>query len=194
MTFGRGLRELLLIEPKELFRRYFINTVFDSTFVVMGILAATALVPEANPEVAIEALFAACLAIAVSTGVSVHEAESIEDEIRINQLERALLSPLRDTEVGKRMRASRFALAAVNFSAPLVVGALTGTPLLLHQAGVIPDFAAAALASSVISLGIIFSAGYYLGTLTRRPWLRAVRMSAFALLTFLILILLDRLL
>jgi len=39
----------LAIEPEELFRRYFINTVFDSTFVVMGILAATALVPEANP-------------------------------------------------------------------------------------------------------------------------------------------------
>ena len=123
-----------------------------------------------------------------------HEAESIEGEIRMDRLERALLSPDRDTEIGKRMRASRFSITAVNFSAPLVVAALTGTPLLLHRARMIPDFAAAALASSVISLGIIFAAGYYLGSLTRRPWLRAVRMLGIALLFFVVLTLLDRLL
>jgi len=112
----------------------------------------------------------------------------------MDRLERALLSPDRDTEIGKRMRASRFSITAVNFSAPLVVAALTGTPLLLHRARMIPDFAAAALASSVISLGIIFAAGYYLGSLTRRPWLRAVRMLGIALLFFVVLTLLDRLL
>jgi len=189
------LRKLALppgFDLREVFRRYFINTVFDSTFVVLGILAATALVPEANPEVAIEALFAACLAIGISSGVSVYEAESIESEIRMDRLERALLSPLKDTDVGRRARGSRLVIALVNFSAPLVVAGTMGTPLILHQAGLIPSIATAALVSSALGVGIIFAAGYYLGTLTRRPWLRAVRMVLIALVTFIVLVLLER--
>src|SRR3990172_753217 len=193
MTFRRGLRDLLAIKPEELFRRYFVNTVFDSTFVVMGILAATALVPEANPEVAIGALFAACLAIGVSTGVSVYEAESIEGDIHIRRIERAMLSSLEHTEFRRQARATRSATAAVNFLAPLVVAAITGMPLLLHQAGLIPSFSVAALASGGLALGIIFAAGYYIASLTRRPWLRAVRMSVIALLTFVVLIIIERL-
>ena len=195
MGLRATVRQILKVDPKELFRRYFINTLFDSTFVVLGILAAAAFVPEGNAEVALGTLFAACLAIGISTGVSVYEAEKTEGEIRIRRMERAMLRTLQETDLGRQMRASTYATAIVNFCAPLVVAALTGTPIFLHQEGVIPDFGTAALSSTIIAVGIIFLAGYHLGSLSgRRPWAKAFRMSTVALLTFTVLVVLERVL
>lgn len=188
------LRQALAAKPHELFRRYFINTLFDSTFVVLGILAAAAFVPDPNPEIAVGAIFAACLAIGISTAVSVYEAEHIEAEIEMRRLERAMLSSMQDTEIERRTRASAYAVAGVNFMAPVFVAIIMGTPLLLYEAEIIGDFRLAAMLSSVLGISIIFAAGYYLGALGRtRPWLRAVRMSVIALLAFGALVLFEQL-
>jgi len=185
----------MTIELSELFRRYFINTLFDSTFVVLGILAASAFVPNANPEIAVGTIFAACLAIGISSAVSIYEAEHIESEIEMRKVERAMLSSMEDTELERRTQASAFAVAAVNFLAPVLVAIVMGTPLLLYEVEVIRDFRTAAIVSSVLGISIIFAAGYYLGALGRkRPWLRAVRMSVIALLAFGALILFEQLL
>src|SRR4030067_245592 len=79
-----------------------------------------------------------------------------------------MLRTLQETDLGRQMRASTYATAIVNFCAPLVVAALTGTPIFLHQEGVIPDFGTAALSSTIIAVGIIFLAGYHLGSLGGR--------------------------
>lgn len=180
-------------DSSEIFRRYFINTLFDSTFVVLGILAASAFIPEGNPRVALGAIFAACLAIGISTGVSVYEAEHTETEIRLSRLERAMLAPLSDTEIGRGMVARRMLTSLVNFSAPLLVAGITSTPILLFDIGVIPSFGTAALLSSGLGLAIVFAAGFYLGRLTpRSPWLKAIRMTLVALLTFAVLVALER--
>lgn len=190
---SRPLRSLLPKDLSELFRRYFVNTLFDSTFVVLGILAAAVFSGELAVGATLDVIVAACLAIGISTGVSVYEAEHTEGEIRMDRLERALLSPLKGTEVDRRVRASRYATAFVNFLAPLVVATVTGTPLFLYDIGLIREFYVAAWASSILGVGIIFAAGYYLGTLSgRRPWVKGFRMSVVEVLTFLALILLER--
>jgi len=195
MRLRELLRQAMTIELSELFRRYFINTLFDSTFVVLGILAASAFVPNANPEIAVGTIFAACLAIGISSAVSIYEAEHIESEIEMRKVERAMLSSMEDTELERRTQASAFAVAAVNFLAPVLVAIVMGTPLLLYEVEVIRDFRTAAIVSSVLGISIIFAAGYYLGALGRkRPWLRAVRMSVIALLAFGALILFEQLL
>jgi len=111
-------QRMFVSDPTQLFRRYFINTLFDSTFVVLGILAATALSAEADVDLALGALFAASLAMGISTGVSVYEAEHTEGELRMRRLERAMLSPLKDTDVGREIRFARYAVSLVNFLAP----------------------------------------------------------------------------
>ena len=194
MSLTDFLRRVLPVEPQELLRRYFINTLFDSTFVVLGILAASAFIPDANPEIAVGTVFAACLAIGISTAVSVYEAEHVETEIEMRKVERAMLSSMEDTEIERKARVSAYAVATVNFFAPVFVAIVMGTPLLLFDAGVIGDFGAAATLSSILGIGIIFGAGYYLGTLGRgRPWLRATRMSVIALLAFGALIMFEQL-
>ncbi|HKZ24016.1 MAG TPA: hypothetical protein VJ224_06395 [Thermoplasmata archaeon] len=173
------------LDPAELFRRYFVNTLFDSTFVVLGILAAATAEPTPDPEFAISAIVAASLAIGISTGVSVYEAEHTEGEIRLRRLERAMLSPMRDTQIARRLRSARFAVSGVNFLAPIFVALVTTIPILMYQARILPDFIIASALSSALALSIILGAGYYLGKLTgRRPWRKAIRMTVVAVLTF----------
>ncbi|OGS45813.1 MAG: hypothetical protein A3K66_01630 [Euryarchaeota archaeon RBG_16_67_27] len=168
-----------------LFRRYFVNTIFDSTFVVLGILAATSAEAEPSVDFALGALFAACLAIGVSTGVSVYEAEHVEDEIRLRRIERAMLKSLADTGIPRSFRMSRYATSLVNFLAPLVVALVTSLPLLMFQARLLPDFSVAAGASGGLGILIISVSGYYLGKLSgKRPWRKAGRMTIVAFLTF----------
>jgi len=190
----QNVRRLFVDDPSELFRRYFVNTVFDSTFVVLGILAAAAFVPEANVEVALGTIFAACLAIGISTGVSVYEAEHTEAEIRLRRIERAMLTSLaKNTDEARRIRRSGYAKALVNFLAPLVIALVTGLPILLFEAGVLTEFIAAAAVSAVLGMGIIFGTGFYLGVLSgRKPLIRALRMTGVAILTFALLVVLQR--
>lgn len=184
-----------LAEIPELFRRYFVNTLFDSTFVVLGILAATTAEASPNVDFVLGAIFSASLAIGVSSGVSVYEAEHTEGGIRLRRLERALLSPLDDTRISRDLRASRIAMAGVNFLAPIVVASITSFPLVLFHFGLLPSFFVAAGTSGVAGLSIIFVAGYSLGKLTHRsPWFKALRMSVVALLTFGGLLLLENVL
>ena len=91
------------VEPSELFRRYFVNTLFDSTFVGLGILSAQAFLPEPDADLALSSLFAACLAIGISTGLSVCEAEHAEVAIRLRRLERHMLASMEGTEVARRL-------------------------------------------------------------------------------------------
>lgn len=64
-----------------------------------GILAATTAEPDLTVDFALGTMFAACLAIGISTGVSVYEAEYTEGEIRLRRLERAMLSRLEDSGI-----------------------------------------------------------------------------------------------
>lgn len=195
MGFSAFVKKVMPIEPQELLRRYFINTLFDSTFVVLGVLAASAFITDADPNIALGTLFAACLAIGISSAVSIFEAEHVEIEIKMQKIEKATLSSIEGTEFEREARISAYAVATANFFAPVFVATIMGTPLLLYEAGFINEFSVAATLSSILGIGLIFCAGYYLGTLGRgRPWLRAVRMSVIAVLAFGALVLFERLL
>lgn len=188
-----GIVKVLLSDPTELFRRYFVNTIFDSTFVVLGILAAVSAEPDPDVDFAIGTLFAASLAIGISTGVSVYEAERAEGQIRLRRLERAMLAQLGETQISREMRAAGLAVSVVNFLVPLVVAFVTVIPLFLFQAGILADFLTAAALAGALGLGIIFGSGYLLGRIAgRKPWRKAIRMALVGILTFAILLILER--
>ena len=191
---GRGVRTRK-VDPSELFRRYFVNTLFDSTFVCLCVLSAQAFRPEPDADLALSSLFAACLAIGISTGVSVYEAEHAEVAIRLRHLERHMLSSMKDTEIARRLHVTRYATTLVNLAAPLLVFAVIGAPIGAYRLGLVTDFGAAAVASGALGIAIIFATGYYLGGLTGgRPWAKAARMAVVACLTFVLLVLLGRVL
>ncbi|MFQ5553708.1 MAG: hypothetical protein ACE5EW_08370 [Thermoplasmata archaeon] len=166
------------------FRRYFVNTVFDSTFVAMGIVVGVALVPGTNIGTVVGTMFAATLALGISTGTSVYEAEKVEAEIRLRELERAMLTTLDGTEADRALDISRYFVVAVNVVAPLAVFAATAAPFYLSSSleiGGIP----AAFFSVAIAVAVLFVVGTYLGRLTGRPGLlRGLRMALIGVVTF----------
>lgn len=189
LGLGPWRRFRLAYDLSELFRRYFINTIFDSTFVVLGIVSATAVVATPNVELTLGALAAACLAIGVSTGVSVYEAETLEAELRIERIERAMLAKMQDTDVHRDLRLYRTLVSLVNFVSPLVVLLITSLPFILHVLTGTPTPQQAAVMSIALAISLVFGAGLALGKVLGRNALRqALRMTIVALLTFFVLL------
>ncbi|MFQ6012734.1 MAG: hypothetical protein ACE5LS_03710 [Thermoplasmata archaeon] len=166
------------------FRRYFINTVFDSTFVSMGIVVAAALVPGGSVGTVVGTMFAASLALGISTGTSVYEAEKVEAEIRLRELERAMLTKLSGTDATRALDVSRYFVVGVNVVAPLAVFLLTAAPFLLASSLTIAGVPTAFF-SVAVAMAVLFVVGTYLGRLAGRPaWLKGLRMAMIGVVTF----------
>ena len=192
MASGRFRAFRQAYEPSELFRRYFINTLFDSTFVVLGLVSATALVGTFDAHVLLVTLVAACLSIGISTATSVYEAERLEAEIRIAKIERAMLTDLKDTDVSHSLRTFRMLVSLVNFGAPLLVLAVTTLPILLNTTLGVPAKAFAAELSVVLAIALVFITGFALGRVAKvSPLRQGLRMTIAALATFLLLVALE---
>lgn len=182
----------LAYDISELFRRYFINTLFDSTFVVLGIVSATVVVADTPIEVTLGALAAACIAIGISTGVSVYEAERLEAEIRMARIERAMLAELKGTDVHRSLRIYRVFVSLVNFAAPLAVLLVTSLPYLVHLAFGVPSLTLASQISILLAVLIVFGSGFALGKIAgAHPVRQGLRMTIAALATFILLVLLQ---
>ncbi len=194
MATGALRRFRLAYDLSELFRRYFINTLFDSTFVVLGIVSATVVVPDprVGVQVVLGALAAACIAIGISTGVSVYEAERLEAEIRIAKIERAMLTDLGQTDLHRSLQLYRTLVSLVNFAAPLLVFGVTSLPLFLNLLFRSPDLRVAAEISVGLAVILVFGAGFALGRIAgANPLRQGLRMTIAALATFLLLVLLQ---
>jgi len=189
-----GLREMLRREDVgPIIRRFFINTLFDSTFMLLGIVVGAAFATYASLGVVITTMVASSLALGISTGVSVYEAESLERERKISELERALFRDLSGTTIEKAARSITMLAALINFLTPLFSCALTISPFVLVALQVL-EINSASWLSVVLALSILFCAGVFLGRLGKKnPWMKGLRMVCFGLLAFIIGFLLNSL-
>jgi len=174
-------------------RRFFINTLFDSTFMLLGIIVGAAFAADASLGVILVTMVTSSLALGISTGVSVYEAESLEHERKISELERALFRELTGTKIEKSSKSIIMLAVLINFLTPLFSCAVTISPFVLTALKII-EIDIASWFSVVLALSILFSAGVYMGKLGKRnPWIRGLRMASFGLLAFIIGFLLDTL-
>jgi len=163
-------------------RRFFVNTVFDSTFVALGVIIGSAFSAEPRLSVVITTILTSSLALGISTGVSVHEAESMEQSRRIERMERALLISLDDTEIRKLSSISLAIISITNFVAPIVVCAITILPFLLFPES---QLRTASWIAVALAIGILFSTGAIMGRMGKRnPWARGIRMAIAGLAAF----------
>jgi predicted membrane protein (TIGR00267 family) len=190
----RGLREKLRREDVgPIIRRLFINTLFDSTFMLLGIVVGVAFAAEASLGVVLVTMVTSSLALGISTGVSVYEAESLERERKITKLESALFMDLKGTKIEKSARSIVILTSLINFSTPLVSCAVAITPFLLTALNLL-EIHVASWVSAVIVLCTLFCAGIYLGKLGKKnPWIKGLRMVFFGLIAFTIGYLLNSL-
>jgi len=187
-----NLRETLRREDVgPVIRRFFINTLFDSTFMLLGIVVGAAFAADASFGVVIVTMVTSSLALGISTGVSVYEAESLERERKISELERALFRDLSGTTIEKAARSITILAALINFLTPLFSCAVTISPFILVALQVL-ETNLASWFSVVLALSVLFGAGVFLGRLGKKnPWMKGLRMVGFGLIAFIIGLLLD---
>jgi predicted membrane protein (TIGR00267 family) len=176
-------------------RRFFINTLFDSTFMLLGIIVGSAFAgAAAGLNVIIITMLTTSLALGISTGVSVYEAESIEQERKIADLEKALFTDLDDTSIQKTAKYTILIATLINFATPLFSCAVTITPFILVAMGIL-SLNIAGWISVVLALSTLFGAGVYMGRIGKtNPYKKGLRMVAFGVLAFAIGFLLNLLL
>jgi predicted membrane protein (TIGR00267 family) len=190
-----GLRETLKLENVgPVIRRFFINTLFDSTFMLLGIVVGSAFATDAGLNVVVVTMLTTSLALGISTGVSVWEAESLEQERKISELEKALFTNLEDTSIHKTAKRVVMLAALINFATPLLSCAIVIAPFVFVASGIL-HIEVASWFSVALALGTLFGAGLYLGRMGKtNPYIKGLRMVVFGVFAFLIGFLLDLLL
>jgi hypothetical protein len=89
------MRKLRKVFRKGGIHRFFINTLFDSTFMLLGIVVGSAVAGEVRLHPVISTIVTSSLALGISTRVSIYEVESPGQEIGIAKLEKAMFENLR---------------------------------------------------------------------------------------------------
>ncbi len=183
----RNFRDMLNREDVgPIIRRFFINTLFDSTFMLLGIVVGAAFASGASLGVVLVTMVTTSLALGISTGVSVYEAESLERERKISELEKALFRDLKGTRIEKTAKSIIILTALINFSTPLVACAVTISPFLLAASKILVVDVAVWF-SVMLALGLLFGAGVFMGRLGKmNPWTKGLRMVGFGVLAFII--------
>ena len=167
-------------------RRLFINTLFDSTFMLLGIIIGFASLSNPDPSVILATMVSTRIALGISTGVSMYESESMERERRIVELEKALFRELDNTKIEEAAKTATFIISLINSLTPLASCAAIAFPFLLVSVRIL-DIKIAPWLSVGLAMGIIFLAGVYLGRVGKtNPWIKGLKMVAFGFLAFFI--------
>lgn len=172
-------------------RRYFINTVFDSTCVVLGVIIGTAMVGGGDNRIAILTIITSCLALSISTMFSVYEAENLEKRIKILEIERAMLRKLDKSSIEKTSRLSTLITVLIAALAPWLAATVTLLPLLL-----VTDLKIASWLAIGATIMVLFVTGLLMGRMGSRdhPALYGVRMAVVGIIVFVLSMLIERLL
>lgn len=183
------LSDLLKKRSKEagpILRRFFTNTLFDSTFTLLGIIIGSAFASNPDIRLVLGTMVASSIALGISTGASVYESETLERERRVLELEKALFRELENTTITENHRMSTVIIAVVNLFTPLMCCGIIITPLVLATFQII-NIATASWIAIGLALGILFVAGAYLGRLGKRnPLVKGTRMVIFGIMAFVI--------
>jgi predicted membrane protein (TIGR00267 family) len=160
---------------------------------LVGIIVGASFATEANLRVIIVTMVTTSLALGISTGVSVFEAESLEQERKISELERALFRGLSGTKIEKSSKSIIMLAALINFLTPPFSCAVTISPFVLAALNIV-EVDVASWISVTLAFIILFIAGVYMGRLGKKnPWIKGLRMVGFGLAAFIIGVLLDTL-
>jgi len=177
MSRLQGLRAALADEDvRSISRRYFISNGFDGTLTSIGVVVGAYLSGITEGVT----VFAIGLGGAVGLGTSgvwsVWEIERAEKQAETLRTEAAMLRELDDTVVTRRDRRGRVVNAVMSGIGPIIGVVLPLLPFL-----VVPDVVsleAATAAAVAIGVGVLFTFGAYLGSISKQRWYVAgVRMG-----------------
>lgn len=149
-------------------------------------IVGSAFVADPNLDVILGTMLTISLALGVSSGASVYQAESLEQDIAVQKLEKAMLTSLDGTNVTKSAKKTTIITAAINLVTPFITCFLYSIPLLLALSGFI-GVSVGATASIVIALVTLMLTGIVMGrNCKRNPLITGLKMAALGGVTFVI--------
>ncbi len=125
-------------------------------------IVGSAFVAKPELEVIVGTMITSSLALGISSGVSVYEAEILERERNMEEMEDAILTSLDDTQVMETARKIAIIVASVNLLTPLLVCIICVIPFALGYLGMV-GMKLAAWISVAIALGTLMFVGTYMG-------------------------------
>jgi predicted membrane protein (TIGR00267 family) len=158
---------------------------------LLGITAGFGLVADPNLKILLGTMLTSSIALGVSSGYSSFEAETLEREKIIGELEESLLTTLKNTDIEESNRNIAVLISLVNFVTPLFVCGISIFPYLFTLLNIISIQWAAwiSIASGLISIlvaGSYFSTMYINSDNKRRAVIKGARMAFLAGITFLL--------
>jgi predicted membrane protein (TIGR00267 family) len=136
-------------------------------------------------------LISSSIALGISSGVSIYEAEIIEGEKEVEELENAMLVNLDNTYHSESLKLNAFLASLINFATPLCSMIISITPFLLANAGIIDTRLAGGM-SILLSLATLTFVGAYMGKDSNgNAVLKGLRMAFFGTMAFLVGYLLE---
>jgi predicted membrane protein (TIGR00267 family) len=136
-------------------------------------------------------LISSSIALGISSGVSVYEAEIIEGEKEVEELENAMLVNLDNTYHSDSLKLNAFLASLINFATPLCSMIIAISPFLLANTGIINTKLAGGM-SILLSLATLTLVGTYMGKgANGNAFLKGLRMAFFGTMAFLVGYLLE---
>lgn len=157
----------------------------------MGVVAGSAFVTQPDLQLILRTLLTSSIALGISSGVSVYEAEVLEGERRIEEIEKAMIMKLEDTIHTESININASVASIIVFLTPLVSCLIASAPFYLSRVGFF-EVKYAAWGSILLALGTLAFVGTYMGRNGKgNPILKGIRMALFGVLAFLIGFLLE---
>jgi predicted membrane protein (TIGR00267 family) len=164
-------------------RRLFVMNGFDGALTLLGIVIGSYMAGITNHAYVIGSGLGACLAMGISGMTGAYMTESAERERELLDLERAMLTNLRESVHGKATRTIPILTAIVDGISPALAGSLTLLPFMV---GV--NITIAYRVGVALNMGTLFVFGVYLGRISKKnKLLGGIKMLIVGLVTALIL-------
>lgn len=165
-------------------QKYLINTLFDAINSILGVVIGLYLANQTNPYVFMMTIFSTAIALGISSGSSIYEAEYLEQVRKIQEIEKHMVKNPEESKtiMKKKARITGFFVGAINLLTPLLIAAV-----LILLFAILPQLSWAFWVSIILSAAILFVTGIFFGKLNKlSPLKRGVRMLLIGATTFVI--------
>ncbi len=178
MEFNKEFRK----EVFQVGQKYLINTLFDTINSILGVVIGLYLADEGSSYVFIMSIISTAIALGISSGTSVYEAEYLEQLRKIKKLEKHMITNFEEKfpEASKKAKSIGMLVGLMNFTTPMVVAIV-----FVFILATLPELSWAFWSIMGLSGTILFVSGMYFGKLNQLPPLkRGLRMVLIGFATF----------
>jgi predicted membrane protein (TIGR00267 family) len=149
-------------------RRYFVSNGFDGALTGVGVTVGAYLSGISDGYTVISIGLGAAVGLCTSGVWSVWEIERAEMRAELQDVEQAMLTDLSDTQVEREKMSNQVVNALMSGLGPLLGLVLPLVPFLFE--GTVFSLFQATLVSVAVAVGVLFTFGAYMASISRQRW------------------------